>query len=96
MIVQRITVRYKVEKVQEAIALLGKERDRATFPHAVRMYIPHPDPSDITVAEYEFENSDELEQFWGDWEAQPEAQAFLQKYSPLMESDMIIEIFDLF
>ena len=95
MIVQRITVQYKPGKLQEAIALLKAERDRVTAPHAIRMYIPQ-SGAELGIAEYEFENSEEMEKFWVNWAAQPEAQAFLEKYNALTEGEMVTEYFNLF
>lgn len=95
MIAHRITVRYQAGKLPEAIALLQAERERAKFPHAVRMYIAKSEVSDMSIGEYEFENIAEMEQFWSNWEAQPEAQAFLQQYKQLTEPGTIGEIFDL-
>ena len=107
MLVQRITVPYKSGKLQDAIALLGKERDRvvalqgkehsyAKALHAVRMYSLQSDSPDRTVSEYEFENREVMDQFWATWQAEPEAQAFLEKYSPLIDFDLPNEFLDLF
>ena len=97
MIVQRITVRYKVGKVQEAISLL-KEVTKETqgqgqFPDVVRFYTPR-HISDTTVGDFEFENTSAMEQFWANWQTLPEAEEFGRKYDLLVEPGMIFEIFD--
>lgn len=95
MIVQRITVHCKPGKVNEAIALVKEEIANSNFPHAVRMYTPQVDANNTTINEYEFENIAELEQFWANWETRPETAVFHEKYRPLIEPDMVNEIFDL-
>jgi hypothetical protein len=95
MIVHRVTAQYQVGKAKEAMALIKEEIARAKFPHAVRLYLPRFGVADMTISEYEFENLDEMAQFWADWEAQPEAQSFSQKYQSLILPGMLHEIFDL-
>jgi hypothetical protein len=101
MIVQRNTVRYKVGKVQEANALLTAERarlleEKRDLPRASRYYSPLARDADVSIGEYEFENNEEMEKFWSNWNVQPEAQAFLQKYNQLTEGEMVTEYFNLF
>ena len=97
MIVQRITTRYKVGKAQEAISLLKetlkRSQEQGHFTGVVRFYTPR-HISDMAVGEYEFESTSAMEQFWAYWETFPEAQEFGRKYSPLRESGMTFEIFD--
>jgi hypothetical protein len=101
MIVQRNTVRYKVGKVQEANALLIAERarlleEKRNLPQAYRYYSPLDSDVDVSIGEYEFETSEEMDKFWNNWNAQPEAQAFLEKYNALTEGEMVTEYFNLF
>ena len=95
MIVQRNTVRLQLGKLQEANALVKAELERVRFPNAARVYAPKFGVADMHIGEYEFANLAELEQFWTNWNAQPEAQAFLQKYSELIQPGMVSEVFDL-
>ncbi len=95
MIVQRLTVRYKLDKVDEAISLLKEEFARANLPHAVRFYTPKVGANDMSIGEFEFESFAEMEQFWSDWEARPETVAFHAKYRPLIEPGMVSEVFNL-
>jgi hypothetical protein len=95
MIVQRITVQYKPGKLNEGIALVKEEIVNSNFSHPARIYTPHFDANDVGIGEYEFESVAEMEQFWTDWEIRPETAVFHQKYRPLIEPDMVSEIFDL-
>jgi hypothetical protein len=94
MIVHRITVRYQVGGVEEAVNLLKEMLTRADFPHAVRLYRPRFGVTDMTIGEFEFESLAQMEQFWRDWEMQPEMQAFWEKYRHLIEPGMVHDILD--
>ena len=95
MIVHRITVHYKLGKLNEAVVLLQEEVKRARFPHAVRFYIPKFGVSDTTIGEFEFETVDELDRFWEAWEADPETKPFVEKYDQLIEPGMVHELLTL-
>ena len=95
MIVQRITVHYKLGKVDEAISLLKEEIAHANFPHAVRFYTPKIGTADLSIGEFEFESIAAMDQFWSDWESRPQTSAFHEKYRPLIEPGMVSEVFNL-
>ena len=96
MIVERITGFFKVGKLEEATALVAAELKRNKPPHGCRIYTPDIGvPHDRACTEWEFTDMNEREQFWRNWLAQPEAQAFFEKYQPLLESGELHEIWTL-
>ena len=93
MIVQRVTVRYKPGKVQEALALIKEERNRIKYPYT-RYYLPHSDEN-VIIGEFEFESIEEKDKFWSDFTEDPGAQHFIQKHQAI-KIENIGETFDVF
>ena len=94
MIVQRITSHFQPGKAPEALQLFLAEVERYGTPHSYRAYRPYPDTGDKLCGEYEFETMSELEQFWKDWQATPEAQAFSEKWNPLLAGEDTYEMWE--
>jgi hypothetical protein len=77
----------------EAVELVKAEVERARM--KARIHTPRISPTHVLTVDVEFEGVAECDAFWSQWMASPEGIAFLEKWIPLVESDGIVEIWDL-
>ena len=83
MVVERYVVNVKPGCQQELAALAREEGDR--YPAVrIRVYTPVFGPLDTVATEWEFENVAAREAFWEGWWAQPETQAYMEKWNELV------------
>ena len=95
MIVNRRTFQVKGGCWEEAVALMVAETKRVRLPHARRIYSSNIGPFDRLVFEAEFENLADYEEFWAEWSASPEGDAFVEKWETLVKSGGMNEIWTL-
>ena len=95
MIVQRRTWKIKQGCMQELVALGNSFIE--TTGSTVRLYTPRMGLGrhDTLVADHEFESLAEMESFWKEWLARPDAPAFQEKWDALTERGGSGEIWNL-
>jgi hypothetical protein len=96
MILQRITVRYKLGKRDEGAALVKAEYERAAkkglLLSGARFLKPWRDDQ-LGEGEFVFESHAQAEEIWGKWGNDPESAAFLSAWLPLVEEGNKTEYF---
>ncbi len=93
MIVQRLTFRAKSGQRAAAAELARAERERVGGTH--RIYLSYLGRYDTIAMDFDFEDLAEMESFWSEWFATPEAAAFLKEWNGLLEADRTNEIWTL-
>ena len=93
MIVQRMIVRTKAGRRMEVSELARAERERIGSTH--RIYRDNVGPHNTIAFEFEFKDWDEMDTFWAEWLATPEADVFLEKWFDLIEAEGSDEIWTL-
>jgi hypothetical protein len=84
MVVQRITFQVRPDGEEKVVELLKQARTAGENPDRMRIYTPSIAPLNAIVAEFEFENLAELDEFWTEWFAAPATAAFLEAWNALM------------
>jgi hypothetical protein len=82
MIVQRITMRVKAERMEEWVAVLKTNHDKWDHPEFSRIYVSHSDP-ELVVQDLEFEDLAAKGKFWEEWAKRPEYTAIVKAYHEL-------------
>ena len=90
MIVERMTVYSRTGQSAELVELLKAERKRNGGSY--RICSCQYGPRNAIVVEWEAEDVAERQKAWADWNAQPEAAAFSEKWVELVESGGTSEI----
>ena len=93
MIVNRRTWFVKLGQIAEAVELIKAESERTGS--TPRIYTPYIGTFNEMALEFEFESLAEYEKFWSEYSASPEAAAFSEKFSRLIERGNKNEIWTL-
>jgi hypothetical protein len=82
-----MTAQAKWGRQEEFVALMKSEKSRLANPNAMRIYTAHPAgaPGWHVVTDIEFESLAALEQWLGEWLANPENADIFQKMGALQE-----------
>ena len=95
MIVNRRTFNVKPGQMDEIMALVRAETERIGMPPITRAYRPYIGPFDLLAVEWEFESLAQCDEFWTEWFAAPEADAFMSKFNELIAGGGTNEIWQL-
>jgi hypothetical protein len=94
MIVQRVTVRVPLERIDTVVDVLKAQRAQMDDPSTMRIYKPNMTPSSsVVVYELDAENLADLEQGWDEFFARPETAQFMEHWMELVD-DWGSEVWD--
>ena len=93
MLINRRTSNVKRGHADEVVALLKAGTELSGNTRAFRIYIPETGSFDIVAVEWEYESLEEYGRLWAEWNATPEAAAFMEeKWCDLTEGGYTNEI----
>ena len=93
MLINRMTFNVKRGHRDEVAALLKAATEQSGYTRAFRIYTPETGSFEIVAVEWEYESLEEYGRFWAEWNATPEAAAFLgEKWYALTEGGYTNEL----
>ena len=96
VLVNRQTYNVKIGHADEVVAALKEATEQfSSYKHALRIYTPETGSFDVVAVEWEYESLEEYDRLWTEWRATPEAAAFNEKWSDLIERGGTNEIWHL-